>query len=101
MTTLVGMTPSNEGKRETNGRLKSACRRHRGSRDFDGVPGVLHGFGEFLGGEGVEDVVFGEPGAAGLQNAVANFFHVGGVVGVGVDDDLYALLFGLAEMRVV
>jgi hypothetical protein len=64
------------------------------------LPGVLHGFGEFLGREGVEDVVFGEPGSSRLQDAVADFFHVRGVVGVGVDDDLHASLFGLPKVHV-
>ena len=62
---------------------------------------MLHGFRELRRGQGVEDVIVGQPGAAGLEDSIADFFHVGGVVGVGVDYDFYALLFGLAEVDVV
>jgi hypothetical protein len=58
------------------------------------LPRVLHGFAEVFGGEGVEDVFFGQPGAAGLQDAVSDFVEVGRVVGVSIDYDLYAVLFG-------
>ena len=44
-------------------------------------------------GQRVQHVFFGEPGAAGLQYSEANFVHVRGVVGVGVDHDFDAVLF--------
>ncbi len=62
---------------------------------------MLHRFGELLGGQGIEHVFFGEPGAPGLEDAEADFFQVRGMVSVGIDDDFYAMLLGLAEMNVV
>ena len=53
------------------------------------VPRVLHRLCEFLSGQCVEYVIFCEPGAAGLDDSVANLFHVSGMVRVGIDDDLY------------
>ena len=50
---------------------------------------------------GVEDVGGGEPGAAELGDAVAHLVELFGGVGVGVDDDLAAVLFGEAEVEVV
>ena len=64
-------------------------------------PAVLHGFRELLRGQSVQHIIPSQPGAAGLEDSVTDFFHVGGVVGVGVDDDFHALLFGLAEVDVV
>ena len=58
-------------------------------------------FANCLCGQRIQHVVFCQPGAAGLQNAVADLFHVRGVMGVGVDHDLHALLLGLAEVDVV
>ena len=62
---------------------------------------MLHGFRESVRGERVEHIIFRQPGAAGLQDSVADFFHVRRVMGIGVDYDFYALLFGLAEVDVV
>ncbi len=50
---------------------------------------------------GVEDVGGGEPGAAELGDAVAHLVELFGGVGVGVDYDLAAVLFGEAEVEVV
>ncbi len=44
---------------------------------------------------------FREPGAAGLQYPEANFVQVRGVVGIGIDHDLDAVLFRQPEMTVV
>ena len=55
----------------------------------------------FGGGLGVEDVGGGEPGAAELGDAVTHLVELFGGVGVGVDDDLAAVLFGEAEVEVV
>ena len=65
------------------------------------LPAMLHRFRELLGGQGVEHVIFREPGAAGLQDAVADFFHMRSVVGIGVDHDFHASLLGLAQVNVV
>ena len=54
---------------------------------------MLHGFGESLRGESIQDVVFRQPGAPGLQDPITDFFHVGGVVRIGIDHDLYPVLF--------
>ena len=51
-------------------------------------------------GAGVEHVVFCEPGAAQLPDAVAHFLHVAGVVRVGVDGDFAAQLFCQAQVAV-
>ncbi len=50
---------------------------------------------------GVEDVSCGEPGAAELGDAVAHLVELFGGVGVGVDYDFAAVLFGEAEVEVV
>jgi hypothetical protein len=63
--------------------------------------GVLHRLGELRGGQCVEHVVFGQPGAARLEYSKADLFHVRNVVRVGIDDDLYAMLFGLPQMDVI
>ncbi len=55
----------------------------------------------FGGGFGVEDVCGSEPGAAKLGDAVTNLVELFGGVGVGVDDDFAAVLFGDAEIQVV
>ncbi len=55
----------------------------------------------FGGGLGVEEVGWGEPGAAELGDAVAHLVELFGGVGVGVDDDLAAVLFGEAQIQVV
>jgi hypothetical protein len=55
----------------------------------------------FGGGLRVEDVAGGEPGAPELGDAVADLVELFGGVGVGVDYDLAAVLFGEAEMQVV
>ena len=55
----------------------------------------------FGGGFGVEDVGGGEPGAAKLGDAVTHLVELFGGVGVGVDDDFAAELFGEAEIQVV
>jgi hypothetical protein len=43
---------------------------------FSQLPAVLHGFGELLRGEGVQDVGLGQPGAARLHDPKAQFFHM-------------------------
>ncbi len=45
---------------------------------------------EIVCGPGVEHIISCEPGAAELADAVADFFHVAGVVRVSVDDDFAA-----------
>src|SRR5271165_5732451 len=87
-------------------RLSATPDEASGAPSFDSpalcrLPHVLHGFCEFLGGQRVQHIVFGEPGAAGLQDAVADFFHVRSVVRIGVDHNLHALLLGLPQMHVV
>lgn len=52
-------------------------------------------------GKRVEDVGWGEPGAAKLADAEADFAEVAGVVGIGVDDEFAAEFFGEAEVAVV
>src|SRR5207237_6385941 len=52
------------------------------------------------GGQRVEYVIVCEPGAAGLDDSVANLFHVSGVVRVGVDHDLYAQFFRAAQVAI-
>ena len=59
-------------------------------------PSVFHGLSERGGRQGVEDIIFGEPGSAGLQHAETDLLQVRDVVGVGVDDDLHAMLLRLA-----
>ena len=39
-------------------------------------PGVFHGLREFVFGQRVQDVFFGEPGTSGLQDSEANLVHV-------------------------
>src|SRR5207249_12186020 len=41
-----------------------------------------------------------EPGAAGLDDSVANFFHMSGVVRVCIDDDLHAQFFRAAQVAI-
>ena len=60
-----------------------------------GAEVLEEGFG---GGFGVEDVGGGESGAAELGDAVAHLVELFGGVGVGVDDDFAAVLFGQAEI---
>ena len=62
---------------------------------------MLHGAGEGSYRQGIQDVVSGEPGAAGLQNAVADFIEMRSVVRVGVDNYLHSALFGLAQMNLI
>jgi hypothetical protein len=71
------------------------------------VPGVRYevlGFGaevfqECFGGRfGVDDVGGGEPGAAELGDAVTHLVELFGGVGVGVDYDFAAVLFGDSEI---
>src|SRR5580692_1892464 len=64
------------------------------------LPCVFHGFAELLRGEGVEHIVFGQPRAARLQHAVADLVEMRRVMGIGVDHDLHAVLFGEAKMAV-
>ena len=61
---------------------------------------MLHGLGEPWQGQGVQYVVLGEPGAARLQYSKANLLHVRGVVGIGIDHDLHAVLFCQPQMTV-
>ena len=75
--------------------------------NFPDRPFARSGFGAELGQEGfgcrlgVEDVGGGEPGAAELGDAEAHLVELCGGVGVGVDDDFAAELFGEAEVEVV
>jgi hypothetical protein len=62
---------------------------------WSGTEVLEEGFG---GGFGVEDVGGGEPGAAELGDAVAHLVELFGGVGVGIDDDFAAVLFGQAEI---
>src|ERR1700739_263625 len=55
---------------------------------------------EFVGAEGVKDVLSGEPGAAELADSVAHLLHMCGVMRIGVDDDFAAQLFCQAEVAV-
>src|SRR5436305_2049941 len=52
------------------------------------------------GGLGVQDVVGSEPGAAELGDTEAHEVQLFGGVGIGVDNDLAAELFGAAEVDV-
>jgi len=49
----------------------------------------------------VQNVVFREPGAPSLSDSVMQLFHVRGVVGIGVDDDLHAMLFRQPQIDVI
>jgi len=51
-------------------------RRARSLHRLPTSPPVLHGFGELLGGQRVQHIIFRQPRAAGLQDAVADLFHV-------------------------
>jgi hypothetical protein len=55
---------------------------------------------QFGGGFGIEDVAGCEPGAAELRDTVAHLVELFGGVGVGIDDDLTAVLFGDAKIQV-
>src|SRR6266404_7587165 len=63
-------------------------------------PLMLHRAGELFRRECVEHVGGCEPGAAQLQYAVADLLHVGRVVGIGVDDELDALVARVPQMAV-
>src|ERR1700747_3118711 len=85
-----------------SGHFNAAANADANIRANTGVlPGVLHGFREFLRWKCIQDDVFGQPGTAGLQDAVTDLLHVRGVMRVGVDHDFHALLLSLAEMNVV
>src|SRR5579863_2433448 len=64
-------------------------------------PRVLHRAREFPGRQRVEHVILRQPGTASLQDAVTNLLHVRRVMRVSIDDDLYAVLFGLAKMNII
>jgi len=49
---------------------------------------------------GIDEVGGGEPSAAELDDAVIDLVELAGGVGVGVDDDLAAGFFGLAEVEI-
>jgi hypothetical protein len=57
------------------------------------LPAMLHRLGKFLQRQGIQYVVFGEPGASRLGDSVTKFLHVRSVVGVGVDDNFHPMLF--------
>jgi hypothetical protein len=63
-------------------------------------PLVFHSLGEFRGGQGVEDIISSEPRSSGLGDPIADFFHVRGVMRIGVNDDLHAVLLGHPQMDV-
>src|ERR1700692_5113384 len=65
------------------------------------IPLMFHRVREFLCRQSIQDIALGKPGAAGLQNALANFIQVRGVMGISIDDDLYAALLRLPEMHIV
>jgi hypothetical protein len=75
-----------EGSRSC--RVSTACLR-------SGAHFLEEGFGSGLS---VEDVGGGEAGAAELGDSVAHLVELFGGVGVGVDDDFAAVLFGEAEI---
>jgi hypothetical protein len=54
----------------------------------------------FRGGQGVGHIILCEPGAAGLDDSVANLVHVSGVVRVGVDHDLHVQFFCAAQAAI-
>lgn len=57
------------------------------------APVMLHRSDKFLGGKRIQHVLFGEPGAPGLQYAKANLVQVRRVMGIGINHDLHAMLF--------
>src|ERR1700681_2107766 len=64
------------------------------------LPAMLHRLGKFLRRQGVQDIVFGEPGATRLGDSVTYFLHVRSMVGIGVDDNFHPMLLGHAQMNV-
>src|SRR5215469_18421296 len=59
-----------------------------------------HRLGKFCYRKSVQDVGFGQPGAAQLENAITHLLQVRCVVGIGVDHKLHALDLGHAQMQV-
>ena len=85
-------------KIEGKGHVNIARNKHVESvstRCLKELPGMLHGFGELLRFQRVQNVLSCEPCPASLQDSKADLLHVRGVVGVGIDDDLYPMLLSL------
>jgi hypothetical protein len=57
------------------------------------LPAMLHRLGKLLQRQGIQHVVFAEPGAPRLGDSVTKLLHVRSVMGVGVDDNLHPVLF--------
>src|SRR3984893_19413977 len=57
------------------------------------LPAMLHRLGKFLQRQGIQYVVFGEPGASRLGDSVTKFLHVRSVGVGGAPDHFSPLLF--------
>jgi hypothetical protein len=53
---------------------------------------MLHRLGKLFWGQCIEDIIFCKPCPAGLGHSVMDFIQVGGVVRIGVDYDLHAVV---------
>src|SRR5258708_2938554 len=63
-------------------------------------PASTHDLGKLRRRQRIQHVLLGQPRATKLQNTIANVFHVRSVVRVCINDELYSLRVGHAQVLV-